>query len=300
MDLSTIGTLRSLWQRLPLVIRAIVVGFLVFEIGIVAWLALAALIPAPWSVLVMGGLLWLYWKYFSGSGWPQATSEFRRDRFRATRLPPAVWRWSLVAALLLVVIAQSSFVLTFRIIELPDTFTAGHRFEALPTWLAWSAIVMASLVAGICEEIGFRGYMQVPLERRYGPAVGITIVSSSFVVFHLNQAWAPPVLVHLFAFSVLWGILAYASGSLIPSMVSHIVADIFNFSYWWTDVAGTFKRRPIAETGIDAHVVIWALILLASVALFSWAARKTLAARRGSVGSQEGHPPVKGDADGRV
>jgi membrane protease YdiL (CAAX protease family) len=288
MDQSTEGTLRSLWQRLPIVIRAIVVGFLVFEIGIVAWLAIAALIPVPWSILVMGGFLWFYWRYFSGSGWPQATAETRRDRFRATRLPPAVWRWSLVAALLLVVIAQSSFVLTFRIIELPDSFAAGYSFDGLPMWLAWLAIVMASLVAGICEEIGFRGYMQVPLERRYGPAVGITIVSISFVVFHLNQAWAPPVLVHLFAFSVLWGILAYASGSLIPAMISHIVADIFNFSYWWTDVAGTFDRRPVAETGIDAHLIMWALILLASVALFSWAARKTRAARRGEFSNRDG------------
>ena len=218
---------------------------------------------------------------------PQATAEIRRDRFRATRLPPAVWRWSLIAALLLVVIAQASFVVTFRIIELPDSFTAGYRFDALPTWLAWSAIVMASLVAGICEEIGFRGYMQVPLERRYGPVVGTTIVSIAFVVFHLNQAWAPPVLVHLFAFSALWGILAYASGSLIPAMISHIVADIFNFSYWWTDVAGTFDRRPVAETGNDAHFFIWALILLASVALFSWAAHKTLAARRGEFSNQD-------------
>lgn len=288
MDLSTKGTLWSLWQRLPIVIRAIVVGFLVFEIGIIAWLVIAALIPVPWSILVMGGLLWFYWKYFSGGGGPQATAETRRDRFRATRPPLAVWRWSLVAALLLVVIAQSSFVVTFRIIELPDSFTAGYGFDAFPMWLAWSAIVMASLVAGICEEIGFRGYMQVPLERRYGPAVGITIVSISFVVFHLNQAWAPPVLVHLFAFSALWGILAFASGSLIPSMISHIVADIFNFSYWWTDLAGSFDRRPVAETGIDVHLIMWALILLASVTLFSWAARKTLAARRGEFSNRDG------------
>jgi hypothetical protein len=102
----------------------------------------------------------------------------------------------------------------------------------------------------------------------------------SFVVFHLNQAWAPPVLFHLFAVAVLWGLLAYTSGSLLPGIISHTVADIFNFSYWWTDVAGTFDKRPIAETGLDSHFVVWTLIFVASVALFAWAARKTLAARR--------------------
>ena len=95
-----------------------------------------------------------------------------------------------------------------------------------------------------------------------------------------NQAWAPPVLFLLLAISVLWGILAYTSGSLIPGMISHTVADVFNFSYLWTDVAGTFDKRPIAETGIDAHFVVWVLVFVASVALFCWAARKTLAARR--------------------
>jgi membrane protease YdiL (CAAX protease family) len=141
-------------------------------------------------------------------------------------------------------------------------------------------IVMAALVAGITEEVGFRGYMQVPLEKHYGPATGIIIVSAVFVIFHLNQAWAPPVLIQMFAVSALWGTLAYTSGSLIPGMISHVVADIFNFSYWWTDLAGTFDRRPVAETGIDRHTIVWALVLAVSVALFSWAARRTLAARQ--------------------
>jgi membrane protease YdiL (CAAX protease family) len=141
-------------------------------------------------------------------------------------------------------------------------------------------VIMAALVAGVTEEIGFRGYMQVPLERRYGPALGILIVSIVFVVLHLIQPWASPVLVHLFAISVLWGILAHVSGSLVPGIISHTVADIVNFAYWWTDVAGTFDRRPIAETGVDAHLVICVLILVASIGVFFWVARRTLVARQ--------------------
>jgi membrane protease YdiL (CAAX protease family) len=182
--------------------------------------------------------------------------------------------------MLVVVVMESGFVITFRILKFPaEAWALGYDFSAVPLWLAWLLIVMAALVAGITEEVGFRGYMQVPLEKRYGSVVGITIVSIVFIVSHLNQAWAPPVLFLLFAISVMWGILAYTSGSLIPGIISHTVADIFNFSYWWTDVAGRFDKRPIAETGIDAHFVVWVLIFVASVALFSWAARKTLAAR---------------------
>ncbi len=270
------------WQRIPVVIRAIVSGLFVFAIaGSVARMVVLVLIPAPWSVVVMGGVLWAYWKYFSGSWWPKSTAEARSNRFRATELARGVWEWSLMAAMLVVVVMESGFVVTFRILKFPaEGWALGYDFSAVPLWLAWLLVVMAALVAGITEEVGFRGYMQVPLEKRYGPVVGITIVSVVFVVFHLNQAWAPPVLFLLFAISVMWGILAYTSGSLIPGIISHTVADIFNFSYWWTDVAGRFDKRPIAETGIDAHFVVWVLVFVASVALFSWAARKTLAAGR--------------------
>jgi membrane protease YdiL (CAAX protease family) len=269
-----------LWQRTPVVIQAIVVGSLVTEVGVLAWLATLALVPGLWPIVVMGGLLWLYCKYWSGSWWPRATAQARRDRFRALKLPTGVWTWGLAAALLFVVVAQSSLVLTFRIIEFPaELFAQGYNYDAIPVWAAWAFIVMSALAAGICEEIGFRGYMQVPLEKRYGPGVAITIVSLMFLVLHLNQAWAPAVLLHLFALGALFGILAYASDSLIPSIIAHVVLDVVLFSYWWSDVAGRFERQTITETGIDTHFVLWSLIFGASIALFFWAAHKTRAVR---------------------
>ena len=268
------------WQRIPVLIRAIVSGAFVSTIGIGAWLLILAVIPAPWSIAVMGGVLWLYWKYFSGSWWPRATAEARRNNFRTGKLSPAVWKWGLVGAFLFVVVFQSGAVLTLRILEFPAEASAEYGLDALPAWEAWIIIVMASLVAGICEETGFRGYMQVPLEERYGPAVGITIVSIVFLVFHLHQAWAQPVLFQIFAASVLWGILAYASGSLIPSIIGHTIMDIINFSFWWSDLAGKFEIQTIAETGIDIHFITTVLIFVASLALFFWVTRKIMAVRQ--------------------
>ena len=118
------------------------------------------------------------------------------------------------------------------------------------------------------------------MEKRYGPGVGITMVSIMFLVIHLHQAWALPILFHLFAISVLLGILAYSSGSLIPSIIGHTVIDIFNFSYWWSDVAGKFERQTIYETGIDFHFTVWLLIFVVSIVLFFWVVRKIGAVRR--------------------
>jgi len=272
------------WERIPIVARAIVVGFLVFAIvGSVAWTAIVILIPAPWSIGAMAIVLWVYLRYVSGSWWPKATTESRRARFRATKLPMRVWKWSLIAALLAAVLLESSLVVAFRIIEFPaEAWALAYDFADAPIWQVWLFILMAALVAGITEEVGFRGYMQVPLEGRYGPAIGITIVSIVFVVAHLNQAWAGGggILIMLFGISAVWGVLARVSGSLIPGIVSHTVADIANFSYWWTDVAGAFDKRPISETGIDSHFILWITVFVASLALFALAARRTAAARQ--------------------
>lgn len=272
------------WHRIPIVIRAVVVGFIVFAIaGSVAWTLVLALIPPPWSALVMVVILWLYWRYFRGDWWPDSTKVFRKHCFRATRLPLKVWTWSLIAALTAALLLQSILVVTFRIVEFPaEAWKLPYDFSALPVWQVWMLLILAAVVAGITEEIGFRGYMQVPLEERYGPVVAITIVSIVFTIAHFNQAWAGGIVIVLFAISVVWGVLARVSGSLIPGIVSHASTDVVNFAYWWTDIAGSFDKRPIDETGIDSHFVLSLTMFLALLALFVFAARKTLLVRQAS------------------
>jgi hypothetical protein len=103
-----------------------------------------------------------------------------------------------------------------------------------------------------------------------------------FVVFHLNQAWAlgVDILLILFVAGAMWGVIVVTSGSLIPAMISHIIVDIFYFSYWWTDFSLAPDKGPIGETGIDTHFIVWLVGLVVSVVLFVFAARKTLAARQ--------------------
>ena len=277
-QLQTSGVAKA-WHRIPVLIRAIVSGIFVTFLGVGVWLLCLAVMPAPWSVIAMGGYLWLYWKYFSGSWWPMSTAKSRNKNFRAVKLSADAWKWGLVGTFLFVIILQSAAVLTFRLVEFPAEAAADYGLDALPVWQAWIIIIMGSLVAGVCEEIGFRGYMQKPLEERYGPAAGITIVSIMFTVSHLNQAWAGPVLFQIFAISALFGVLAYASGSLIPSIIGHTIMDIFNFAFWWTDLAGGFELQTIAITGIDPLFIAAVIIFAASLVLFFSVARKLVTLR---------------------
>jgi hypothetical protein len=95
------------WSRLPLLLRAILIGLLVTAVPTLLWgillqvnLKLSAQIP--WATILMAAFLVLYWKYLHGWGWPQSLATPRRIGLRAPASPPlsghgpswpAFWVW---------------------------------------------------------------------------------------------------------------------------------------------------------------------------------------------------------------
>jgi membrane protease YdiL (CAAX protease family) len=260
----------GVWKKLPLIIRAVFSGFLVSTSGVAVWSILLLRITSPWQILPMIIALWVFWKFFSG-GWGSAkSSASRRQLFRWVKLSPKIWKWGMTAAIFFVIIVQASFVITFRITEFPAAqFTADYKIlDKMPLWVAWAILIMSSVVAGICEETGYRGYLQVPLEKKYGSAVAIIVCSVVFTLIHLGKTWAYPILPHIFFASVLLGILAYKSSSLIPGIIGHSILDIFNYSFWWSGITGGFRKHTIFKTGLDVHFVVWTLVFLAALFIF--------------------------------
>jgi len=256
------------WLRIPIFFRAIITGLLVSSTGIAVWSFFLLKIPAPWCVIPMIFALWGYLKWFGGNWGSEKSRDIRKKLFRTGTPGSTAWKWGIMAALSFVLIVQSSFVITFRIFEFPATkFTADYKvLDQMPIGTAWIIIIMGSIVAGICEETGFRGYMQVPLESKWSPPAAIVITSIVFMLIHLTHSWAAPILPHIFFASVLLGILAYRSGSLIPGIIGHSILDIFDYSFWWSDITGGFQKPTIHKTGVDLHFIMW--ILLFSLSLF--------------------------------
>ena len=263
------NVLGRFWMKLPLIVRSVLTGFSVTSLGVGIWVLMATSIPVPWSVLFMGAILILYWIYFSGKWNPSSTQVFRRFCIRQTKLKRLGWIWGLVAAFSIIILLHAGLSFTFRIYEFqPEIFKTARYLNDLPAWTSWPIILMASLVAGICEEIGYRGYMQAPLEKKYGPVVGISITSIVFTAVHLHQAWASGILFGIFIISFMIGYLAYSIKSLLPGIIAHVSFDIINFSYWWSDILGTFDRKPISITGVDDHFIIAGTAVLLSTMLF--------------------------------
>lgn len=248
-----------LWTKLPITLRAIVTGLVVFAVPANVWLLfllkLNTALAAALEVVFLGLVIW--WSH--GGGPPKAAQAFRKRVFRQTRLTAAQWLWGITAAFFFAATVHASIVLLFRFMPYPEAaFRQGYDLSFIPSQgFRWLVVAISAASAAICEEIGFRGFMQQPIEERHGVSIAIFISSFFFMLLHLSKAWASLGMAPIvFGAGILLGLLASSSGSLIPCIVGHFVMDVGLFAYWWTGIAGTFSARPITETGLDGPFLI--------------------------------------------
>jgi membrane protease YdiL (CAAX protease family) len=268
---------RNRWAKLPVLLRAVVIGILIALIPANAWppllLKLGVPLAAPIELVFLG--LYVWWT--SGGGPPERTRAARGVAFRRRALSPAQWFWGVIAAFAFAATVHTAIVLLFRFVPFPiGAFRHGYDFSFIPSLpLKWIAVVVSATSAGICEETGFRGYMQQPIEQRHGAPIAILVSSVFFTLLHLTKAWAMVGMVPIvLGAGVLLGLLAWSSGSLIPGMIGHVVMDIGLFGYWWTGIAGDFSARPISETGVDRPFLITCAFLVTALIIMLLAARR--------------------------
>lgn len=262
---------------MPVVFRAIVAGILVGLVAANVWPLFLLHLRVPMAATAEIVFLALYIWWSSGGGPPARTGLARRLSFRNTTLTPKQWVWGMVGALSFAVSVHAAIVLLFRFVPFPtEAFRRGYDFSFIPSQsFRWIAVVMSAISAGVCEETGFRGYMQKPIEQRHGAVTAILVSTFFFTVVHLTKAWSMLGMIPIvFGAGILLGLLAWSSQSLIPSIIGHIVMDIGLFAYWWTGIAGDFTSRPISETGVDQPFLMAGLVLVIALVLVLLAIRR--------------------------
>jgi membrane protease YdiL (CAAX protease family) len=246
-----------MWKRMPLLLRALLSAIAVTGTATVVWGVLVQsnlqFSPKlPWAAVVMAAFLIFYWKFLSGWGWPKSTAAARRTGLRAERLTSSVRRWSLLAGGLALASSIALFILSHRLIRWPQAprLDLSHTPSTtlLPTLLA------SAMVAGISEEAGFRGYLQGPLERRYGPAAAIAGTSVVFGLAHLSHGAFLPAILFDIGWGAIYGLLTYLSGSILPAIMLHSSADAIEFLAAWKFPV-TAPTPLLWESGADK--VFW-------------------------------------------
>jgi hypothetical protein len=142
----------------------------------------------------------------------------------------------------------------------------------MPVATALSLLVMASIVAGVTEEAAFRGYMQGPIERRYGLGVAVLISGTLFGLLHFpthpaDVLWMLP---YYIAVSAVYGGLTWAANSILPALVLHVAGDIVVLTRWWLTGRPEWQIGPTApslvwDSGIDLQFVLTAIASVAFV-----------------------------------
>jgi membrane protease YdiL (CAAX protease family) len=268
---------RTPWAKLPTPVRAILSGLVLALVATNVWplLVLNLSVPLATAAEVLFLALFLYWT--AGCGPPRTTQALRANSFRHTKLSPSQWFWAVLAAIFFAATIHASIVLLFRFVPFPTAaFRRGYNLSFIPSPpLKWLAVVTSAMSAAICEETGFRGYMQRPIEQHHGARTAILLSSIFFTLAHLTKGWATAGMVPIvFGAGILLGLLAWSSGSLIPGMIGHVIMDIGLFAYWWTGIAGDFTARPITQTGLDRPFLIACAAFAASLSIVLFSIQK--------------------------
>jgi membrane protease YdiL (CAAX protease family) len=129
----------------------------------------------------------------------------------------------------------------------------------MPGLTAFALLVMASIVAGVTEEAGFRGYMQGPIERRYGLALGILVNGVMFGLLHFpNHPGAViPMLPYYIAVAGVYGGLTWATNSILPALVLHSGGDVWSLTRQWLVGRAEWQLSPepqplVWTAGVDS------------------------------------------------
>jgi membrane protease YdiL (CAAX protease family) len=259
--------IRAAWDWLPVIVRAIVLGFVLLTIGsTVTFLPLIGNLKfhpeIPWAFPMTLVILALYGAYFSGWGPPAATRDARKKLARASWPVARIWR-AAIPAILFGIIALVALRLLLPSLMPVRAPTVSIPLSSYPLATIIGALLSIAAIAAVTEEIAFRGYMQRPLEEAYGIVPAVLIVGIMFWIAHLDHGITITHLPFQMSASIALGLLVYLTRSLIPAMIAHGIADILLQSAYlfrhpefvwkalsahpvWEGVASTFPERLLA------------------------------------------------------
>jgi len=134
--------------------------------------------------------------------------------------PADVWR-SAAAGVLVVVAALANLAIAHRfrwnLQRLKDLGSSSLAHS-------WRTFGLMVIMAPICEEYMFRGFLMHAL-LGYGVVAAVSITTIVYVAVHLDWASVP----HLLIAGLLFAILALSTGGLLAPIIAHAVAGLLGF-----------------------------------------------------------------------
>jgi membrane protease YdiL (CAAX protease family) len=262
------NTLAHLWERTPALVKAPLTAFIVLQVSQLTFLGifgnLHALPNIPWALPATLILVWLFWLYFTGHGWPRSSQEWRR---RVTRQSPNV---KVVDAAALAPLGFSLVAMCCFRLLMPSIMPVAPPVVSIDLATYSPSVVIGILIsivliAAVTEEVVFRGYLQQPLEQAYGIVVALPLTGLAFWFAHIDKVTLTHLPFHIIA-SVMLGMLVWLTRSLWPAIIAHGLGDALlqpaYLSHQPTFVWEALTARPLWEaSGVTSaterlHIVL--------------------------------------------
>jgi membrane protease YdiL (CAAX protease family) len=195
--------------------------------------------PASTSLALTCVVLWLaaaasagrlgVWLAIGGAAVGLGGAVFVLDRAAARRSLQPNARLALAGAGAGCLMAAATYLLYPALARLSpliatDTARLYASFRALPPVIA--SLALLPVVIG--EELVWRGVVQTEVARRLGPWTGVPLAALVYALAHAPLGSPLLVAVALLC-GMAWGTLRAASGSLVPSLLAHLVWDVLVF-----------------------------------------------------------------------
>lgn len=251
-------TIASLWAALPALVKAVLTSFAVSLLAGITSVAIFASMQfhpeIPWAFPATLILLAAFWFVMTGGVGPASARAWARHVTRQGTMPPPVRRAAITAVLLSI-----ALVAVFRLLlpSLLPVAPPGLKID-LATYapvVVFGILMSVAVVAGVTEEVVFRGYLQKQLEDAYGLLPALLITGFFFWLPHFDTVSVTNMPYHMLA-SIVTGLLAYLTRSLWPAIIVHTTVDVVALPiYAWrqpTIAWDALSARPIYDEGATA------------------------------------------------
>jgi len=119
-----------------------------------------------------------------------------------------------------------------RIIQIflptPEIFLTYLDSLKAETPVDWILLIFGVvIIAAVSEEILFRGFLQVSLEKKGDITRAVILSSVTWTIIHVNPYWA----IQIFISGVIIGFLAWRTNSVFPSMIVHATNNFISLLF---------------------------------------------------------------------
>ncbi len=180
---------------------------------------------------------------------------------RIRKIPLRILSLTLVIGLSMVILTtELDYLISLYFPIPPEVLNLIEDFIKADNWLDWVWMVLfAVIVAGLFEEMLFRGFVQQGLERSKLQIPGAIIITSIFFMFcHIPWWWIQTLL-----FAAILGVMAWRSNSILPGAIIHALNNGISILF------SNFEPQQYRWLMPEKHIAP-AWLILAAIS-FGWA-----------------------------